>query len=110
MSHPQLPPGHAGRPPLLRRRLLAALTLIALASTVVAGIAMANAADPDSAAAKVKVGAIQVVDGVQVVRISISGAWRWPSQASDCNDARTGVGYGVDWSDPNQPGNHVTTL
>src|SRR6478735_12258239 len=110
MSHAQLPTGHAGRPPLFRRRLLAALALIALATTAVAGIAMANAADPDSAAAKVKVGAIHIVDGVQIVRISISGGWQWPSQSSNCNDARTGVGYGVDWSDPDQAGNHVTTL
>jgi hypothetical protein len=37
--------------------------------------------------------------------VTISGSW-----ASDCNTDRAGVGIAIDWNDPNQAGNHVTTL
>src|SRR3954470_3903743 len=110
MSHAARPTGSVFGRTVFRRRIFTALSLVALASAAVAGVALANAADPVSTAAHVRVGAIHVVNGVQVVRISISGRWQWPTQTSDCNDARTGVGYAVDWSDPNQTGNHVTIL
>src|SRR5437867_2687976 len=48
---------------------------------------------------------------VDVISVTVSGEWQWPTHgSSDCNFDRAGVGFAVDWGDPNQAGNHVTTL
>ncbi len=42
--------------------------------------------------------------------VTISGTWAWTTHRSDCNTNRAGVGIAIDWNDPNEPGNVVTTL
>src|SRR4051812_30352263 len=96
--------------PMLRNRAAPALTVALVALIAVVGAVFADAPDPKPAQAKVKVSDVFVVNGVQVVRVSVSGGWQWPTHHSDCNTDRTGAGYAIDWGDPNQPGNHVTTL
>ncbi|MDL2336095.1 MAG: hypothetical protein QFC55_08705, partial [Chloroflexota bacterium] len=100
----------ATRRPQLRQRALPAV-LVAIATLVVAvGVVFADAPDPIPQAAQVTTGEPFIVSGVPVVRVSVSGGWQWPTHRSDCNTNRTGAGYAIDWGDPNQAGNHVTTL
>jgi hypothetical protein len=104
---------HTRTAPKVRSSLRRRITLGAVAGIAVlalAGVAFADAPDPVPDAAQIRVGPIETVDGVQVARVSISGAWEWTTHNSDCNDNRTGVGYSIDWSDPNQVGNHLTSL
>lgn len=91
------------------RRAANSLTLAIAAALVLASVALANAPDP-VAGTQALVGPVYTVGSVEVVRVSLSGSWEWPSHNSDCNTDRNGVGYAVDWEDPNQPGNHVETL
>ena len=83
--------------------------LASAAALALGGAALANAPDPEPGT-QALIGPVFQVDGVDVVRVSLSGTWQWPSHSSDCNTDRNGVGYAVDWEDPNQPGNHVDTL
>ena len=105
---------HSGQPqrgdaPKPMRRLANSLALASAAALVLGGVALANAPDPEPGS-QALVGPVFQVDGVDVVRISLSGTWQWPTHSTDCNTDRNGVGYAVDWDDANQPGNHVATL
>jgi hypothetical protein len=93
-----------------RRRVLQAIVIASVGVFAFAGAAFADAGDTVPAAAHVRVSNIFVVNGVQVVRVSLSGAWQWPTHDSNCNGDRTGAGYTIDWNDPSQSGNHVATL
>ncbi|MBV8079787.1 MAG: hypothetical protein JO186_05350 [Actinobacteria bacterium] len=42
--------------------------------------------------------------------LTIRGQWQWTTHHGDCNQNGRAIGYAVDWFDPHQPGNHVTTL
>jgi hypothetical protein len=42
--------------------------------------------------------------------VTIKGGWVWTTHNKDCNLDRAGVGFAVDWNDPDDPGFHVTTL
>jgi hypothetical protein len=81
-----------------------------ITTVALVGAALADAPDPKPQAATVRTGTVQTVNGVQVVRVSVSGGWQWPTHKSNCNTNRTGAGYAIDWNDPNAGGNHVTTL
>ncbi|HUP82590.1 MAG TPA: SpaA isopeptide-forming pilin-related protein, partial [Candidatus Limnocylindria bacterium] len=96
--------------PQLRNRAVPALTVALAALIAVVGAVFADAPDPKPEQASVRVGDVFIVNGVQVARVSVSGGWQWPTHHSDCNTNRTGAGYAIDWGDPNQSGNHVTTL
>jgi len=89
--------------------LLAGLAVI-LVTLCAAAEVLADAADPVPQAATASVGPVTTVNGVQVATVTVSGRWQWPTHATDCTTDRSGVGYAVDWNDPNQPGNVVTTL
>ena len=91
------------------RRAANALILASAAALALGSVALANAPDPEPGT-QALVGPVYQVDGVDVVRISLSGSWQWPTHSNDCNTDRNGVGYAVDWEDENQPGNHVETL
>jgi hypothetical protein len=84
--------------------------LVALCVLAFTSVALANAPDPGFAPAEGRLGPIVNIDGVDTVRVSVSGAWQWPTHSSDCNTNRTGIGYSVDWNDPDQPGNLVTVV
>jgi hypothetical protein len=96
--------------PRLRSRAIPAVFMAAITTIAVVGAAFADAPDPKPSAASVRSGEVQTVNGVEVVRVSVSGGWQWPTHKSDCNTNRTGAGYAIDWNDPNAAGNHVTTL
>lgn len=100
---------HRAKTPWLIRRAANSLTLGCAAALALAGVALANAPDPEPGS-QALVGPVYTVDGVDVVRVSLSGTWQWPTHGTDCNTDRNGVGYAVDWEDPNQLGNHVETL
>jgi hypothetical protein len=42
--------------------------------------------------------------------VTVRGTWAWTTHHSDCNTNRAGVGVAIDWNDPTQLGNPVTTL
>src|SRR4051812_3470130 len=43
--------------------------------------------------------------------VMVSGTWAWPTHPKNCtNRPLVGMGVGVDWEDPNELGNHVTSL
>jgi hypothetical protein len=42
--------------------------------------------------------------------VTINGSWAWTTHHSNCNTDRAGVGIAIDWNDPKEPGNLVTTL
>jgi hypothetical protein len=96
--------------PRLRSRAIPAVFMAAITMIAVVGAAFADAPDPKPSQATTRSSDVEVVNGVEVVRVSVSGGWQWPTHKSDCNTNRTGVGYAVDWNDPNAGGNHVTTL
>jgi len=86
-------------PSKLSRRLLRSGLLAAVVTLAVPALAAADAPDITSATG--------TVSGNTV---TISGTWAWTTHHSDCNTDRAGVGIAIDWGDPGQPGNHVTTL
>jgi hypothetical protein len=96
--------------PRLRSRAIPALMLAAITTIALVGVAFADAPDPKPSAATVRTAERATVNGVEVVRVSVSGGWQWPTHKSNCNTNRTGAGYAIDWNDPNAGGNHVTTL
>jgi uncharacterized repeat protein (TIGR01451 family) len=89
--------------PLAVRSALAALVCLL---AVQASPAWGDAADPivNQTAGTVT----QNVDGTRTV--SVTGKWQWTTRHSDCNFDKRAVGYAVDWNDPDQAGNSVTTL
>src|SRR6187397_1057504 len=94
----------------IRKRAVPAVFLAIITTLGLVGVALADAPDPKPQQAQVRTSEPYTVNGVQVVRVSVSGGWQWPTHKSDCNTNRTGVGYAIDWNDPNAGGNHVTTL
>jgi len=40
----------------------------------------------------------------------VGAGWVWTTHHTDCNTDRAGVGFAVDWNDPQDSGFHVTTL
>jgi uncharacterized repeat protein (TIGR01451 family) len=94
-----------------RRRwpyLTAALVVCLATALWVVGSAFADAADPVPAAASARTAPGPTAD---TTRVTVSGKWLWSTHGTtDCNFDRAGVGYAVDWGDPNGVGNHVTTL
>ena len=88
-----------------RRVLVALLVVMGSLAIGVAG-AGADAADP---VLTLTTGTIVAhADGSMTV--TVQGAWVWPTHKSDCNQDKRAVGFAVDWSDPQQPGNVVATL
>jgi hypothetical protein len=88
-------------PSNLPKRLLQCGLLAAIVTLGVPALAMADAPDITSTSGTVS------SDGHTV---TISGTWAWTTHHSDCNQDRAGVGIAIDWNDPAQPGNFVTTL
>lgn len=69
--------------------------------------ASADAPDPDlNSAPNVTANVLQ--DGT--IRVTVTGQWKWTTHTTNCNNDKRGVGVAIDWNDPNEPGNHVTTL
>ena len=88
-----------------RMVFLAALTgVIMLAFGAVAAFADAPVPDPNDTTGTVVVNH----DGSRTV--TLQGEWDWTTHKTDCNNDKRAVGYAVDWNDPQQAGNHVTTL
>jgi hypothetical protein len=88
-------------PSHLVKRLLHGGLLAAIVTLGVPAIAAADAPDITSASGSVS------SDGHTV---TITGSWAWTTHHSDCNKDRAGVGIAIDWNDPAQAGNPVTTL
>src|SRR4051812_4379538 len=88
-------------PSTLLKRLLQGGLLAAIVTLGVPALAAADAPDITSASGTVS------SDGHTV---TISGTWAWTTHHSDCNQDRAGVGIAIDWNDPAQAGNFVTTL
>src|SRR4051812_14049910 len=88
-----------------RKNLLLSPVLAVVAALALPAIAAADAPDltPDSTTAT------SVQNGGSVT-VTVKGSWQWTTHVSDCNANRAGVGIAIDWNDPNQPGNLVTTL
>jgi hypothetical protein len=93
------------------RRSLAVGTLFALGLTILwGGVAQANAPGPTGA-----IHMTAVVNANQTVTVNASGTWLWMYSRSDSDgglnatvaapcDHRSGVGWGVMWSDPQDAG------
>ena len=92
-----------------RRYLVAAVLVVVSAITFVVATAFADA-PMTTGTISVSVGPVKLVGGTMVRTLTVNGTWSWPAHNSDCNGDRAGAGYAVDWNDPNQAGNHVTTL
>ena len=84
------------------------VALLAVTGSLALGVAGAgaDAADPVLTATTGTV--VKNADGSRTV--TVHGAWQWPTHKSDCTQDKRAVGFAVDWADPNQPGNVVTTL
>src|SRR5437667_6948846 len=97
---------------LSRRKFwfLSALGVTVLTTLCIASAVSADAPDPVPAAATITLGPVTNVNGVPTRTVTAAGQWQWPTHGSDCNTDRAGAGFAVDWNDPNQAGNHVTTL
>ncbi|MBJ7347568.1 MAG: hypothetical protein JHC87_03230 [Thermoleophilaceae bacterium] len=89
----------------LRSAVFALLLALALASFSV-DFARADAADPILASTTGSV----LVNGDGSRTVTVQGGWAWTTRATDCNNDKRAVGYAVDWNDPDQAGNLVTTL
>ena len=88
-------------PSNLSKRLVRGAVLTMVVGLAFPALAAADAPDITSASGTVS------SDGHTV---TISGTWAWTTHHSDCNTDRAGVGIAIDWNDPAQPGNVVTTL
>ena len=89
------------------RRLIRCLAIgSALLGLCAPAVAQADAPDPVPSATNGSV--VYNADGSRTV--SVSGLWAWTTHHSDCNRDGRSVGYAVDWDDPAQPGNLVTTI
>lgn len=102
-------------PPLITAVLAALLAVAGIALTL--AVVFADAPDPIPASSATSTGPVYQIGGVDVRRVTVSGQWTWPTYpAEDCNfytqgaGYKAGVGYAVDWGDPDQAGNNVTTL
>lgn len=93
--------GHRGL-----RRVVVALSVGAMSLVVGVAGARADAAEPVLAATQSSV----VTNGDGSRTVTVSGQWAWPTRRSDCNLDKRAVGYAMNWNDPGQPGNLVTTL
>ena len=80
------------------QRLLTGALLAVLISLGTPAVAAADLADLTS-----------VSVSVTGNTVTVSGTWSW-TRANDCNGPFSGVGFAVEWSDPNEPGNHVATI
>jgi hypothetical protein len=96
---------------LLRGRRLRRAPLTLLLVTVGALTFGAVSARPDAADPVVPATTGAVVTNADGSRtVTVRGQWQWPTHRSDCNGDKRAVGFAVDWNDPGQPGNVVTTL
>lgn len=78
------------------------VTVIALATAVAPGAALADAPTPVAATT----GTVVVApDGTRT--LTVQGHWVFSSQTTNCNLALHAAGVAVDWGDPTQPGNAV---
>ena len=88
-------------------RRVAAATCIGIVAVVLGGFALVASADsPDPASLSKQV--VDNHDGTWTV--TMSGTWKWTTHTTDCNNDRFAVGWAMDWSDPDQPGNPVATI
>src|ERR1051326_1659523 len=88
------------------RRILVAL--FAILASFVLGVAGAGADAADPIVASTTGSVVTKPDGSRLV--TVQGAWQWTTHKSDCSQDKRAVGFAVDWNDPTQPGNVVTTL
>jgi hypothetical protein len=78
---------------------------------VILGLAFAAPAAADApSAVPGSTQASVTVNGDGTRTLTVQGQWTWPSRTTDCNLNRAGAGFAVDWNDPAQPGNELTTL
>src|SRR5690349_11844960 len=93
-----------------RRYLLSALAAAATAGVAVAA-ALGDAPDPKVAPQTPSL-TVKVThdDAARTTTVTVTGGWVWTTHSTDCNTDRAGVGFAVDWHDPDDPGYHVTTL
>jgi uncharacterized repeat protein (TIGR01451 family) len=87
------------------KRVLAVLIVLCGLVVGVAG-AGADAADPVLSSTTGSV--VTNSDGSRTV--TVRGGWAWTTHKSNCSQDKRAVGFAVDWNDPAQPGNVVTTL
>ena len=87
------------------KKLLTSSLLVLVACLALPALAAADAPDVTKAG-----GTIQGGPNPGDRTVSVFGEWAWTTHHSDCNTNRAGVGVAIDWNDPTQPGNHVTTL
>src|SRR4051812_4613549 len=90
----------------LVKQVMRSGALALVAALAVPAIAAADAPDvtPNSMSASSKAGPNNTVI------VTVQGKWQWTTHKSNCNTDRAGVGVAIDWNDPNQGGNLVTTL
>jgi len=83
---------------------------MAMAATMVVVVALPASADaPDPDLNSTPSVSMQVAnDGT--ISVTVTGQWKWTTHTSNCNNDKRGVGVAIDWNDPGDPGNYVTTL
>src|ERR1043165_7979980 len=84
------------------------IALLAVTGSLALGVAGAGAGAAAPVLTATAGTVIKNADGSRTV--TVHGAWAWSTHKSDCNQDKRAVGFAVDWADPNQPGNIVTTL
>jgi len=82
--------------------------LLIVLGGLVLGVAGAGADAADPIIASTTGTVTTNADGSRTV--TVQGQWQWTTHRSNCNNDKRAVGYAVDWNDPTQPGNVVTTL
>jgi hypothetical protein len=82
--------------------------LLIVLGGLVLGVAGAGADAADPIVASTTGNVVTNSDGSRTV--TVQGSWQWTTHRSDCSQDKRAVGYAVDWNDPTQPGNVVTTL
>src|ERR1043165_4000289 len=84
------------------------IALLAVTGSLALGVAGAGADAADPVLTSTAGTVVKNSDNSRTV--TVHGAWAWTTHKSDCSQDKRAVGFAVDWSDPSQPGNVVTTL
>ena len=92
----------------LHTGVIAGATILATSLAAMAVAAPALADTPVTTASATQGTIIVNSDGTRT--LTVQGTWQWPSITSDCNLTKAGAGYAVDWNDPSQAGNALTTI
>src|SRR5579862_2256086 len=94
-----------------RRHSFAAALAVVLAAGMAATAALADSPDVKIPPQTPSTTVVSVTHPTPTTTtVTVKGGWVWTTHNSDCNTNRAGVGFAIDWNDPNDPGFHVTTL